>query len=581
MRTLIRSRRVVLPLAALALTGSGLAAYGAVRDDGVDYRTARAGTGSVEQELSLAGVISPAGSSDLAFGVDGTVRKVRVRQGDEVEKGDVIAVLDRAGLRAAVDRAASDLASAKAQLVDDRTAQTSAVATSSTTPSSDNSSDEAASTSRDGTRPRSDNADSSPSSASAGKQSPDSTALIKKLEKQQEPVLTAQTAASTALASAETALAEQQEACADPVTTTKSTQAATDDDPDGSTDDGGESTPTPVLSEACTSALAAVQTAQRTASTAQSTLQTALETLTGTLADAARSVTSDEAAPSSAPAPSAADTSGSSEPAPSDATSSDTSPTRSGSSPSPGDAGGTVTAATLAQDQAAIDRASADLAAARSDLAGAVVRAPADGTIGSLAVAAGDDVSAGDTVGVVAAPGLTTVSVELTAAQAAEVAPETHVEVTPAGATDALDGSVTRVAHTQSSSTDTSSDPTYTAQIVLADRGLTLADGMTATVTLVVGSATDVVVLPASAVRDGSVTVLENGRTRRVPVSTGVVGATAVEITDGVDAGTEVVLADLDADLPTGETDDRQGPGRMGGGGFDGGGPPGTVVRQR
>lgn len=549
MRTLIRSRRIALPLAALALAGTGVAAYGAVGDDSPSYRTVRATVGSVEQELTVSGVIEPAGSSDLAFGTGGTVARVAVAQGDEVEEGDVVAVLDRASLRAAVDKARSGLASATAQLAEDRDAQTSAVTTASD-----------ATTSSAATSPAKSAAKTSTKTST---KAPASAVDVRQLTAQQDAVVKAQSSASRALSAARTALTAQQEACADPVTTepTQTTQPAE------TATDGAATEPaaSAVLSQDCTDALAAVQSAQSTASEAQTALQTALETLSGTLTEALAAVQDSATA-----SPSAASTPAASTP---------TAPAASGGTGGTGGAGPTVTAATLAQDQASIDKARAELASARADLAGAVVRAPADGTVVDLAVAAGSTVAAGDTVATVVAPGLTTVAAEVSATQAARLKAGLDVEVTPAGATDALKGAVSRVEHVPTSTTSEGADPTYLVQVVLDDRDLGLADGMPATVAAVVGAAEDVVVVPASAVDDGSVTVVEDGRARQVRVTTGIAGATAIEVTDGLDAGDEVVLADLDADLPSG--DSEQGPGGFGGGGFPGGGTPPAGFRMR
>lgn len=546
MRTLIRSRRIALPLAALALAGTGVAAYGAVGDDSPSYRTVRATVGSVEQELTVSGVIEPAGSSDLAFGTGGTVARVAVAQGDEVEEGDVVAVLDRASLRAAVDKARSGLASATAQLAEDRDAQTSAVTTASD-----------ATTSSAATSP-------AKSAAKTSTKAPASAVDVRQLTAQQDAVVKAQSSASRALSAARTALTAQQEACADPVTT----EPAQPTQPAETATDGAATEPaaSAVLSQDCTDALAAVQSAQSTASEAQTALQTALETLSGTLTEALAAVQDSATA-----SPSAASTPAASTP---------TAPAASGGTGGTGGAGPTVTAATLAQDQASIDKARAELASARADLAGAVVRAPADGTVVDLAVAAGSTVAAGDTVATVVAPGLTTVAAEVSATQAARLKAGLDVEVTPAGATDALKGAVSRVEHVPTSTTSEGADPTYLVQVVLDDRDLGLADGMPATVAAVVGAAEDVVVVPASAVDDGSVTVVEDGRARQVRVTTGIVGATAIEVTDGLDAGDEVVLADLDADLPSGDSE-QQGPGGFGGGGFPGGGTPPAGFRMR
>ena len=541
---MIRSRRVAVPLAVLALAGTGVAAYGAASDDGVHYRTVAATRGDVSEELTLSGTISPSGTSELAFGADGTVARVPVGQGDEVHRGEVIAVLDRASLRAAVDRARSDLAEARAQLASDRDAQSSAVdtATSPATTSSDDAKGQ-------GSKP-----EENPASTGANAE------LLAQLRTQQDAVVAAQSAATTALATAADRLAEQQKACADPVErepepsddATEPTPAAT-----------GSVTTSAVISDACTSALAAVQGAQSAASAAQATLQTALEAL-GTTLTAALGMAA--ATPQATPTPS---------PTPA---------TPSATSTAPSASTRTVTAATLAQDQSTIDKAIASLASARADLRGAVVRAPADGTVVSLGIGADDEVSAGDPVATLVAPGLTTVALEVTADQAAELETGTAVQVTPAGATDALAGTIGRIEHTATSDPDagTTSDPTYAVQVVLDDRDLALPDGLPASVAIEVGSADDVVVVPASAISNGTVTVLDDtGTARRTPVTTGVAGATEVEITDGVDVGDRVVLADLDAALPTGDSS-QQG-GGLGGFGGDGVrmGPPGGGITIR
>ncbi|WP_182376929.1 biotin/lipoyl-binding protein [Nocardioides sp. WS12] len=545
---------MALPLAALALAGTGMAAYGAVADEAAQYRTVAAGVGDVDQVLSLTGVIESSGRSDLAFGTSGTVAKVPVAQGDAVEKGDVIAVLDRSALRAAVDRAKSDLAKAKAQLADDLDAQTSAVSTA-TASMTDTSS--ASTPARKSAQPADERGSSEPGNA----------ALLAQLRAQQEAVIAAQKAASVALATGAEALATQEQVCAETETPVEPTDSATEGSSEGPADDPGTSSG---VSDECQAALAAVQSAQAATATALLALQTALETLGGTLTTALGAVATpdqrDAGADESADASAAAtegDNSGSSD----------------------GQAGPTVTAATLAQDQASIDRSAAELASARASLRAAVVRAPAAGKVVSLAVASGDAISSGDTVAILVAPGLTTVSLAVTATQAAQLTVGTEVDVTPAGASEALKGSITRVENIPVSSTS-EEDPTYGVEVTLDERDLSLPDGIPASVAVVVGSANDVVTVPASAVVDGTVTVMTAGQPQRTRVTTGIVGSTEVEIVEGLDAGAEVVLADLGADLPSADTEDQGGDRiQFGGGGpggnFTGGGPPGGVLPGR
>ena len=54
------------------------------------------------------------------------------------------------------------------------------------------------------------------------------------------------------------------------------------------------------------------------------------------------------------------------------------------------------------------------------------------------------------------------------------------------------------------------------------------------------------------------VTVFDGGKTSEVTVQTGAVGEVWTEITDGLEVGQAVVLADLDAPLPTSATGDHR-----------------------
>ena len=60
-------------------------------------------------------------------------------------------------------------------------------------------------------------------------------------------------------------------------------------------------------------------------------------------------------------------------------------------------------------------------------------------------------------------------------------------------------------------------------------------------------------------------------------MQTGAVGETWTQITDGLDVGQTVVLADLDAPLPTSATDTQSTGGFGGPGGFGGGGGGGGL----
>jgi len=137
--------------------------------------------------------------------------------------------------------------------------------------------------------------------------------------------------------------------------------------------------------------------------------------------------------------------------------------------------------------------------------------------------------------------------------------------VTPAGAEKALPATVTRLGQLPDSSSGTT---TYPVVVTLDGAGLDLASGGTASVDVVVGTASGVVTVPTSAVSNGAVDVLDGATVTRVRVTTGVVGRTRPEITGGLQAGQTVVLADLDQALPSGGSTTTQRRFGVGAGGF-------------
>ncbi|MET0928401.1 MAG: hypothetical protein ABWX74_02735, partial [Aeromicrobium sp.] len=141
--------------------------------------------------------------------------------------------------------------------------------------------------------------------------------------------------------------------------------------------------------------------------------------------------------------------------------------------------------------------------------------------------------------------------------------------VTPAGATEPTSGTVTSIGLLPEG-TDTT---TYPVTIEL-DGEVAAPEGSTASIQLVIGTATDVVTVPSSAISTGrgtTVTVLTDGQPVVTQVTVGVRGATRTAITDGVKDGQQIVLADLDADLPSGDSTTTSLTGGGGGGGFPGG----------
>jgi HlyD family secretion protein len=95
--------------------------------------TARVQRGTVTSAVAAAGALQPAQSRGLAFSINGTVTEVRVRPGDQVTAGEVLARIDDTDAKAKVSTAQSALSTAETTLT---TAQTAASASSSPSSSS-------------------------------------------------------------------------------------------------------------------------------------------------------------------------------------------------------------------------------------------------------------------------------------------------------------------------------------------------------------------------------------------------------------------------------------------------------------
>ncbi|WP_232680491.1 efflux RND transporter periplasmic adaptor subunit [Nocardioides sp. R-C-SC26] len=232
-------------------------------------------------------------------------------------------------------------------------------------------------------------------------------------------------------------------------------------------------------------------------------------------------------------------------------------------------------AATLARDQAAIDSAHAALVAARQAVAGGVVRAARSGRIVSLDIGVGDDVSAGAAVGTVVGGGVSTVATTASLTQVPDLAVGQSASVTVVGSVEDHDATLTYVSAVPQSTEGTG----YTVVITLDERWLGIPEGVGASVDIVVDQVEDAVTVPLSAVSDQSVSVIDgHGLLARRAVTLGLVGDRRVEVREGLEDGEQVVLADLDAALPSGDNP-LNGFGSGPNGGFSGGGRgPGVMA---
>jgi HlyD family secretion protein len=383
----------------------------------------------------------------------------------------------------------------------------------------------------------------------------------------QQAVLDAQAQVDADLRTADEALASAREICAalgepaadDPATT--STTVTTT----GSSD-----------ISACEDALGVVLDAQTTVQGSQAAVVAASDALEALRSERAASAADpstppDDAGPSapSTPAEDSSTASGAT-PAPSDAPSSGapSGGTATGSSPS---------AEELVAYQKAVDAAAVDLSVAEQALRQAELRSPIRGTVVAVEIEPGDAVTAGSATSTIIVRG--DGGYEVTATVGIDDLPDLAVgqpaTVTPDGSGTPIGGEVVNVGIV--GSTDGAST-TYPVTIGLTGDSSDMRSGSIASVAISTDDATWALAVPTSAVHAGqggdTVTVLEDGTTSEVDVTVGAVGAEWTEITDGLESGQVVVLADLDEPLPGTATD---GSGESGSdGGLAGtGGPPG------
>ncbi|KRD37237.1 hypothetical protein ASE27_07405 [Oerskovia sp. Root918] len=207
-------------------------------------------------------------------------------------------------------------------------------------------------------------------------------------------------------------------------------------------------------------------------------------------------------------------------------------------------------------DRAAIDLAEAQVAIAQADAQRSTLTSPIAGTVAQVALAVGDQVEASSTSAVVTVLGadgyVVETTVPLTAVVSLAVGQEAAVTVSddPTVRT----GTVSSIGVL---STSTSSTPEYPVTISLDPQDETLYEGSSAQASITVAGGTDVLVVPTSAVRATgtarTVAVLRDGKVTDVTVEVGAVGQETTEITSGLDAGDEVILADLTQEIVTDE----------------------------
>jgi multidrug efflux pump subunit AcrA (membrane-fusion protein) len=560
-----RSRRVLGGGVAAAVVLAGGAVLVGQRGSSATagYRTATVASRPVDQTLERVGTIEPVAQASLSFPVSGTVAAIDVAVGDRVTVGQHLGRLDTTSLDSAVADAEAELD--QAELTLERAINGEDVSGGPTGGGAG------------GLTPASLGRGSGTfvvtlAAATAAGDDPE-------LDAAQQAVLAAQQQVDIDLANAQQALDDAQAICAALSTPEEGTPDTTAPAPD----DGVA---------ACQSALVGVLDAQQVVATSQNALADASRALDQLLEERAQDPGTGD--PSGDPGTGdpgrdpGTGTPGGSVPDQSGAPQGDTTQLPSGGTgeqPSGGGGDGTgatsssPTSAELVAYQKAVDAAAAEVAVAEQAAAQATLISPIAGTVQQVGIAAGDAVTAGSSTAavVVVGDGGYEVTTTVTVDDLPDLEPGQAVTVLADGSDAPADGEVVGIGTVGTSS---GSATTYPVTIGLTDPPEGLRNGNTASLSIVTARTDDAVAVPTSAVTvDGgraTVTVLDDGSPTEVTVQTGAVGETWTEITDGLDVGQTVVLADLDAPLPSSATDTVGTGGGLGGpGGFGGAGPRG------
>ncbi|MEO8829722.1 hypothetical protein, partial [Lapillicoccus sp.] len=227
-------------------------------------------------------------------------------------------------------------------------------------------------------------------------------------------------------------------------------------------------------------------------------------------------------------------------------------------------------------DQAAITAAEQAVTTAATNLAAATLSAPIAGVVGAISLIPGQSESSSAGITIVGT-GAATVTLPVSLAKLPSIKVGQAATVTAPGL-DPITGVVSQIALlpvATGTGASASSTVSYDVTVTLPDTPTTLATGSYVRTSIATATAKDVLTLPVSAlpgVTSGAarVAVLKGSTTTETTVKVGAVGGGLAEIQSGLAAGDQVVIADINAALPTNSSTSVRG---LTGGGQ--GGPPG------
>lgn len=205
----------------------------------------------------------------------------------------------------------------------------------------------------------------------------------------------------------------------------------------------------------------------------------------------------------------------------------------------------------VASATAAVANAQLALAQAKDNRSAATLVAPINGRVAAMPYTAGSNMTTSQAITIIG-PGAVQVTVDIPQSSVTSVRLHQHATVTGQSGVGVA-GSVTAIGLLASATTSTTSS--YPMTVTAPRSGGDLGVGTVAAVVIDTATVQDATVVPISAINltsptTGTVTVLSGTTTQTTRVTVGLIGSATVEITSGLTAGQQVVLADTTQALP-------------------------------
>jgi HlyD family secretion protein len=577
--TSVRRKAIVVGIALGVTVCAGVGISAAFASSAPGLVTSTANVETVNHTLSTDGMLEPVNDADAEFQVSGTVSGVDVKVGEKIAAGETLATLDTTSLEADVTEALSTLASAEAKLTEDEENEDTETTSNDGAAQASTSAIESGSDSIDLDSAIVQKGGSGSFSSDQAAIVTDQHALDSEMQVVGRDLMTVQSACSStessggggSSSSATTTTTTPTTTPTMPPTTSTTAPTTTTTSPGGS--------PTP-----CETALSAANSAEQEVSSDEQTLASAESELAKLLSS---TVTSSGGSSSSGSSKTSQST-GSSK---TDKSASGSEAKTSGSGASKSQSSGssssisTDTPEQLASDESTIDSDQASVVDTEQSLAAAKLVSPISGTVETVAITAGDSVSADSPSEAVTIVDWRSyeVTASLTTSEVQDVNVGQECQITVDGISGTLDAKVTRVGPVE----EIDSSYVYPVVMTVTSDAETIPAGSAAAATIALAKAQDVLVVPTSAVHTSGtsnsyVYVYEKGKQVRQTVKIGLVGGIYTQIVSGLTKGDVIVLADPSEAVPSSSTNSttfssagsRSFSG-FGGAGTGSGGPPG------